>query len=140
MGKQRMRQIAARAAIVSAGGAACIAAGAWVGNDAAAQVDARYLTEPVVADREPVVQEVPPAEPVEVAAPAAAPPADSIWGRDVGPDERAFFDERPEPVRASLRVRVHRGEVAAPEVIEVEDNLVELPADGNAPDDGRPAG
>lgn len=79
--------------------------GAWAGMDAAAQVDARYRFAPALPISRPVPVAAPRSSQGDVEEPvmAAIPPAGSAWGREIGRDERAFFDptvgEEPPPVR-----------------------------------------
>lgn len=116
-----------------------VAGGALAGLDAAGAVNGFYT-----APREERYQPLPPAAPVptyENRTFAAAPPAGTVWGQEVGRDERAYFadtvqaelppelpdvdDWRPEPP-----VRVHR--VSR----EVEPVIVEPPEAAPEPVDG----
>ena len=86
--------------------AASLAGGAWAGMDAAAQVDARYRAAPEFRLSVPVPAPVSRWEPVVAEqAPIAAPSAGSVWGQEVGRDERAFFD--PTVGEEPPKVRVH---------------------------------
>lgn len=93
----------AGAALVAAG----LAGGAWAGMDAAAQVDARYRAAPEFRLSVPLPAPVSRWEPaVAEQASIAAPPAGSVWGQEIGRDERAFFD--PAIGEEPPKVRVHR--------------------------------
>lgn len=80
--------------------------------DAAAQVDARYRFAPAFRISRPVSVAAPRSTQgvIEEASVVAAPPAGSVWGQEIGRDERAFFD--PTIGAEPPRVRVHH---AAPD-------------------------
>lgn len=85
----RAKREVAVAALVAMG----LAGGAWAGIDAAAQVDGYYRAPPPRSIRVPAAT---PWRPADDAPTVAAPPAGTVWGRDIGPDERAMFDTAPE--------------------------------------------
>ena len=110
-----------------------VSGGALAGYEASASVDDFYT-----APREPRYQALEPA-PVttswatESRTFPTAPPPGSIWGAEIGRNERAFFDagavEREEPVR------VHR---ASARTIEPVEPIVEEPVPEWVEDDPEP--
>ena len=104
---------ARRATLIGVAALGCTAAGTLAGLDAGAHVDRVYTTSPEVR-----VQPVPAPTPASSwewneTPPVAIAPAGGIWGRDIGRDERAFFDtgvgddgyDQDRPVRAHRRAR-----------------------------------
>ena len=85
--------------------AASLAGGAWAGMYAAAQVDARYRVALEARLSVPVPAPVSRWEPaVAEQTPIAAPSAGSVWGQEIGQDERDFFDPTvgAEPPKARI--------------------------------------
>ncbi|HEU0043650.1 hypothetical protein [Sphingomonas sp.] len=112
-----------------------LSAGAWAGFDATGQVDRFYTAAPA-----PVYMPIPP-EPRATGAwewgsqsLAAAPVAGTIWGREVGRDERAFFDTEdalPEEVPARVhRASVQQADPVAAKALPVPALDAEEPVDG----------
>jgi hypothetical protein len=115
--------------------AVALSAGALAGLDAGRNINSFYtaMREPAYRPIEPALQ---PASSwaTENRTFAASPPPGTIWGQEVGRDERAFFDPSTSEVwREEPPVRVHRAtvrEVELPEPALVEPAPSEEPVDG----------
>ena len=125
--------------LIALAGVCGLSAGAWAGLDSAGQINGFYTT------TTPVFAAIPPA-PKSTAAwewgqqgYAAPPPAGTVWGREIGPDERAFFDAG-NAIGEEEPVRVHRASAKQVKLAEPrslpEPSLPEPSLDAEEPVDG----
>lgn len=146
-------QLWGRAAIIGALAGVGLAAGAWAGMDAAAQIGIPYSALTAKSLRADGRDH--PAAPIGERGDLApiAPPAGTIWGQDIGRDERAFFapDDTAREHRPAVRVHHNARDQdlqmipsePRPNVIEdsTEDGWVDPPEPmGDRPGEQGPAG